>query len=367
MKIEKVTIQNFKSIRSLEEFELGDINVLIGSNGVGKSNFISFLKLLKEIISKNLQEYTASQGGANNLLYFGRKNSEFLLGKVLLNNKNSYQIRLKPNDEDLLYFSKEAAVFFSDEHKDSIIALASGGRESKLEEEYVKQKNKSEKSTFLHFLKETLSDFEVYHFHDTSRNAPIKQTCEINDNRFLRWDASNLAAFLYYLKERKPITLKKIEGTIRQIAPFFDSFILEPSRLNPEKIRLEWKEKGSDAYFNANHLSDGTVRMIALTTLLLQPEPPETIIIDEPELGLHPAAIQLLAGLIRKVSKKSQVIISTQSVTLVNQFRPEDLIIVERENKETVFKRLQEEEIAAWLEDYSLGEAWEKNILGARP
>ncbi|WP_264565867.1 AAA family ATPase [Flavobacterium sp. N3904] len=364
--IKDISIYNYKSIRKIDNLPLNNINILIGSNGVGKSNFISFLTLLKEIANRNLQEYVADKGGANNIIHFGVKKSTFLAGHIIFHNNNAYEFALKPNDEDTFYFSNEVAAFFSNGwHKYGMKNY--GYKESNLNQLSQEHKDKRGYGGIPEYVRMALSTFEIYHFHDTSSKSPIKQNCDIHDNRFLRKDGSNLAAFLFLLKMQNPKSLALIENVIKQIAPFFDTFILEPMRLNTEKIRLEWREKGSDEYFNAHHFSDGTIRMIALTTLLLQPDPPKTIIIDEPELGLHPAAINLLANLIKRTSKKNQVIISTQSVTLINQFSIDDIIIVERESKNTTFKRLSPEQIETWLEDYSLGEAWEKNILGARP
>ncbi len=366
MQIETISIRNFKSIRELTNFSLGKINVLIGANGVGKTNFISFLKLLKQVANKNLQYYTAEQAGANNILHFGRKVSPFIGGRINFDNGNAYEFELAPNNEDSFFFSRETASYHSSAWNNQALHQT-GYPESRLDDLIKIYKQQKGYEGVPGYVKAALADFEIYHFHDTSKNAPVKQTSDINDNRTLKNDGSNLAAFLYYLQEIKPVFLRKIEGTVRQNAPFFESFILEPSKLNSDKIRLEWKEKGNNDYFNAHQLSDGTIRMIALTTLLLQPNPPATIIIDEPELGLHPAAIHLLASLIRKASVNSQIIISTQSVTLVNQFAAEDLIIVEREDNQSTFKRLDVHGVSAWLDDYSLGEAWEKNILGGRP
>ena len=158
-----------------------------------------------------------------------------------------------------------------------------------------------------------------------------------------------------------------IQDTIRQIAPFFEGFRLEPSRLNPDKIRLEWREKGSETYFNAHALSDGTLRFMCLATLLLQPTMPNVILLDEPELGLHPAAISLLADLLLSAAQRTQILVATQSVTLVNQFTPESVWVVERGDRHSVFKRLETADMSTWLDEYSLGELWEKNIIGGRP
>ena len=158
-----------------------------------------------------------------------------------------------------------------------------------------------------------------------------------------------------------------IEETVKLIAPYFDRFVLEPDALNEERIRLEWMEVGSDKMFNANHLSDGTLRMICLTTLLLQPNPPDTIIIDEPELGLHPYAITVLASLMKSFATAKQLIVSTQSVTLINHFEADDIIVTDKKDGASVLRRLDERELEAWKDDYSLGEIWEKNIIGGRP
>jgi len=214
-----------------------------------------------------------------------------------------------------------------------------------------------------------LQSWQVYHFHDTSEAAKVKQLGDIHDNLFLRPDASNLAAYLYMLRETEPEYYRNIVETIRMAAPFFGDFVLRPSPFNPEKIRLEWQERGSDVLFGPHALSDGTLRFICLTTLFLQPPDrlPATIVLDEPELGLHPYAIKLLADMVRSASEHTQVILATQSVTLVNQFSPEDILVVDRVQGETVFRHLSEEEIASWLEDYGLGDLWEKNLLGGRP
>ncbi len=197
----------------------------------------------------------------------------------------------------------------------------------------------------------------------------MKKTADINDNRYLRPDGSNLAAFLYFLKLKHESSYSLIRRTVQRVAPFFDDFLLEPQRLNPDKIRLEWRHKGSDAYFDASSLSDGSLRFIALATLFLQPEDyrPSVILVDEPELGLHPYAITLLASLVKQASLKTQVIISTQSPLLLDHFQPEDVLVADRVDGGTQFTRLESAPLATWLENYSLGQLWEKNEFGGRP
>ena len=197
----------------------------------------------------------------------------------------------------------------------------------------------------------------------------MKKTADVNDNRYLRPDGSNLAAFLYLLCKRHEDSYRTITRTVRQVAPFFEDFQLEPQALNPNKVRLEWRHAGTDAYFDASSLSDGTLRFMALATLFLQPEKyrPAVILIDEPELGMHPYAITLLAALMKQASTRAQVIVSTQSSLLLDHFEPEQVLVAERVDGATRFTQLESSKLESWLESYSLGQLWEKNELGGRP
>jgi len=115
--------------------------------------------------------------------------------------------------------------------------------------------------------------------------------------------------------------------------------------------------KLSDQYFDVSSLSDGTLRFICLATLLLQPtqKRPSPIILDEPELGLHPYAIAMWASMVKAAATETQIIISTQSPLLLDHFEPEDILVTELEDGATTLTRLQSSELEAWLEDYSLG------------
>lgn len=217
------------------------------------------------------------------------------------------------------------------------------------------------------YIKTLLESFIVYHFHDTSKTSPMRQPCPVGDNATLRHDASNLPAVLYRLQQTDISAFRLIEATVRSVAPYFKRFKLAPMMTDESRIKLEWEEEDSDMYLDASSLSDGTLRFIALATLLLQTNLPDTIIIDEPELGLHPAAMVKLSAMIKKAASKAQVIIATQSVTLISNFSIEDLIVVGRNENQSTFHRLDEKDFDQWLEEYSVGELWEKNIIGGRP
>ncbi len=363
--LERVTITGFKSIRKLRDFEIRQLNVLVGANGAGKTNFISLFKLLNRLISRKLQLFVGQSGGADPFLYFGRKVTgeieiDLEFGKADL--ATSYHVKLAPSTKDHFVFAKEEYRFHDKANHPIPLtySLGQGYAESRLPDAA------REDGPAQYVLKD-LSKWRVYHFHDTSETARLKQIGNLGDNAMFKPDAANLAAFLYLLRKVHPGHYRRIVETIRLAAPFFDDFVLRPTPENPKKIMLEWHEKQSDDYFDASYFSDGTLRFICLTTLLLQPHLPSLVIIDEPELGLHPYAINLLADMLQSAATRAQVIISTQSVPLVDQFQPDDVIVVERENGASVFKRLDSEKLSVWLEEYSLGEIWEMNLVGGRP
>ncbi|MEW6202790.1 MAG: AAA family ATPase [bacterium] len=356
MMIEKISISGFKSIKEFKDMPLGKLNILIGANGSGKSNFIKVFSLLNHIIDKRLQLFVGQEGGADKLLFFGQKTTNKIKIDVDFGWK-LYSCTLYPGENDRLFFAEEKCTFKNG--SGGIPAMGSGHSESLI--------HAHAKNPVARHVLETMKSWIVYHFHDTSSSAKVRKQCDINDNRSLRNDASNLAAFLYLLKEKHENNYRNIVNTMRMVAPFFEDFILEPSRLNPEMISLEWRHTGSDSYFNSHALSDGTLRFICLATLLLQPEPPSVILLDEPELGLHPFAIALLADMLQSAKEKTQIIVSIQSVAFLNQFEPEDIIVFERSDEQSVFRKFSKEEIKDWLEDYGLGDLWEKNIIGGRP
>lgn len=353
--LRKVKVEGFKSIESAE-LMMGDLNVIIGANGSGKSNFIGVFRLLERVLSHHLQMYVASE--PDRLLFHGQKKTPALSLDFAFD-QNSYGFKLKAV-QDTLIFEYERVEYSGLWNYAEPIAV--GHKESKLEEAAESYKNKIPKHVF-----PKVTNLVVYHFHDTSDTSPAKQTSDVSDNRSFRPNAANLPAYLYWLQEKHPAEFRHIEEHIRLVAPFFDRFELAPSRLNDKKIKLEWRQKNSDAYFDAYSLSDGTIRFICLATLLLQPTPPALILLDEPELGLHPFAIRILAEMIEIASKRVQVILATQSVTLLNNFDPKDVIVAENDGVKTTFHRLDEEKLKHWLDEFSIGELWEKNVLGGRP
>ena len=343
-----------------------NLNVLIGSNGVGKSNFISFFEMAKAIFEQRFGSYTLDKGGIDNLLYRGRKISKEIYGLMDFKNTNAFFFTLKPAQSNKGYIDNTGDYF---NRRGEGTKDYSGQWHRTFWDSAVEESNLMGKMYGrAYYLNSYLRSFTVYHFHDTSSSSPMRGQCEINDNSFLRDNGSNLAAYLYMLKQTDEKAFRLIEGTIHSIAPYFKRFNLRPDPVTPSKISLEWEEVNSDMYLNGYSFSDGTIRFIALATLLLQSKLPEVIIIDEPELGLHPAAINKLAALIKRASKNSQIILSTQSTNLVNCFEPENIIVVDREDEQTVFKRLNSADLSVWMDEYnySISDMWETNLIGGQ-
>ena len=362
--LDYITVEGFKSISSIRKLELRRINVLIGPNGSGKSNFIGVFSLLNALRLGRLQLYVTRAGGADRIMHFGWRTTESLRIHLSFDSQiNQYEVHLQSTETDELHPSRETISFWEKgdnpyPYSESLIGRGGEAGISRPASEGIKW-----------HVQNHLNSWRLYHFHDTSSASPLRKTADVNDNRFLRMDGSNLASFLHLMRQRYEENYRLIRRTVRLVAPFFEDFLLEPSALNEDRIRLEWRHKGTDAYFDVSSFSDGTLRFIALATLMLQPEElrPSVILLDEPELGLHPYAITLLASLVKLASVKSQVILATQSPILLNHFEPEDVLVTDRRRGKTVFTRLDAESLRVWLEEYSLGQLWEMNEFGGRP
>lgn len=374
LKLTELLLQGFKSISEREQkICFGDINVFIGANGAGKSNLVSFFKMLNNMTTGALQQYIGEQGFADSLLYYGSKNTSRIKAELVFEQEDRGQDRyffaLSHASGDTLIFTEEYAIWHQKGFSKPVtIDLKAGHKESGL---YNEAKNENKTGVVIYSL---LKNCKAFQFHDTSKNSRIRNQCFIENNEFLYDDGGNLAAYLYVLKEKQEWEkyYQRIVRYIQIVMPQFGDFSLKPSALNNNYILLNWIDRYRNNYvFGSHQISDGSLRFMALATLLLQPPEklPNVIIIDEPELGLHPSAITALAGMIKTASVNCQVIIATQSTGIIDEFEAKDIIIVERDekSKSSVFKRLDEQALDIWLREYSLSELWEKNVLGGRP
>ncbi len=366
-KIKKFTIKGFKSIKEIIDFELKDLNILIGANGAGKSNLIQLFKMLKAMSQKSFAKFILDNGGADDFLFNGPKVTEKIFAKFYFTSykgeNNGYKFTLTPSVNEN-FIIEEYRKYGDYNWK----YYGTPNSESKLYDEKDEKSRTGEWNGVGHFVYESISKWMIYHFHDTSSTAAMRRSEIVDDNKILRSNAANIAPFLLNLKNNDNFTYNEIIKAIQLVTPFFDDFILDIAiRGEKESVKLNWMQKGSDYPMQAYHLSDGTIRFICLATALLQPLPPPVIIFDEPELGLHPLAISILAELIISASKKTQVIVSTQSPALIDNFAVKDIIVVNRENGGSTLRRLQDKDFSSWLEDYSLGELWTKNVIVGGP
>lgn len=365
-KLEKITLKGFKTILSLVDFEPSPLNVLIGPNGAGKSNFISFFRMLSWALSdhEKLPEYVGKQGGASKLLHDGPEKTREIEAKMTIQTQtgeNQYAFRLVYAAEDTLIYSEEKYRFSSKN-----LPSRARWRTTRPGHYGPQLLTLANKEKTARVIRDILSKIKVYQFHNTSETARVRGKWNIHDNRWLKEDAANIAPVLLRLKEDEGRCYQRIVDTMRLILPFFSDFELEPRY---ESLLLQWREKDTDQVFSVSQASDGMLRVVSLVTLLLLPEKdlPDVLILDEPELGLHPFAINVVGGLIHALSDTIQVIVATQSMPLIDCFEPADIVVVDRENRNTTFKRLSEDDLEEWLDNYSLSELWEKNVLGGRP
>lgn len=358
--LRSIKIAGYKSIKSAD-VEIGNMNVLIGQNGAGKTNFIQVFAFLKNVIAQQLHDTVMSAGGANNIVFGGVKMTNQILLEINML-PNYYGLKLRVTGNGGLYITNETIGY----NLEDDIRL-----DPKWElnlppmiESFLKSVNTSYgKNTY-----EALTKWNIYHFHDTSATARVKQSSKTYDVERLHDDAGNLAAFLYMLRNRHPEHYDRIIKEIQLVLPQFDDFYLVPFGAESDNVQLFWKAKGHDQILSPSALSDGSLRFICLTVLLLQPNLPKLILIDEPELGLHPIAIMYLGAMLRRAAKEVQVIVSTQSVNLVNEFEAEDIIVVNHTNQDgTTFKRLSSDDLSVWLEEYTMGDIWQRNLIGGQP
>jgi predicted ATPase len=368
-------LAGWKSIRDAE-IELRPLNVLIGANGAGKSNLVSFFKSVNEMMGGRLQVHVGTTGGAESLLHYGSKQTPAIEAKlrfVTSLGQSDYSFRLVPAVGNALIFGEENLKYYWNGPpalaQSTKIRSESGHRESQLTVLYDLDHPNTDFDRVGELVQKYLTRCQVFHFHDTSLLGPMRRDCPIDANRALAADAANLPAMLYLYRERYPAAYRRIVAAVKAVAPFFEGFVLEPLRLNPRNVALHWRAKESVYEFGAHQLSDGTLRAAALFTLLLQPEAdlPELIVLDEPELGLHPAALTVLADLLKSTARHSQLLVATQSAALIDRFDVDDIVTVNLRDGSSTFERLDPAGLKHWLEEYALSELWERNVIGGGP
>ncbi len=357
-KLDKLSIRGFKSIEKLEGFELQSLNVIIGANGAGKSNFVDFFRLLRAMVEQRFQAYVATHGPADGYFYNGVSFTKRIEVDLLFGD-NRYTFELETSSEGNILISEHTQYV----PKGNLQGISYKVKESALPECKDEQGITAQRGPNW-YVWDSVSSWKVYHFHDTSMTAGMRREIGVDQSGVLQPDASNLAAYLLNLRNAHRRRYDLLCKTIRRIAPYFDDFDFHITEAAPEdRVRLRWRKKGTDYIFSPGHFSDGTIRFLCLAAALLQPDPPETIVLDEPELGLHPEALSIFGGLVRSASAHTQIILATQSPVLVNEFEPEQVITVDLVDGATQFNRLDAGKLADWLNEFTVGELWQKGTI----
>jgi predicted ATPase len=365
--LDKLSIHGFKSIRELKDFPLHPINILIGANGAGKSNLVDFFRMLRAMADGRFQKFVTDGGGADGFFFNGPRETKEA-GAEMTFGQNQFRFTLESNVANEMVLTEEGIRYTGGRRPGDWYVWEGIVKESRLPKWKNRGSNYGDYPSAEAYVYDAVLNWMVYHYHDTSRTAPMRRDCSARDFRELAADAGNIAAFLLKMQEQQPARYQRIRETVQLIAPFFDDFLLEPqAKGDNELVRLEWRQKGSTFPFQPWQLSDGTLRFICLTTALLQPTPPSTIVVDEPELGLHPVALEALSALIHETSQRTQLIVSTQSAPLLDHFEPEHVVVVERVEGASVFRRLERDDLEHWITDYSLGQLLRKNVIETGP
>lgn len=363
--LQKIHITGFGSLAELE-LNPGRLTVLIGANGVGKSNILRALQMVAMMRTGSLQRFVGESGGATELLHYGPKQTQTIninLEFSQQDKRNTYEARLGFAAGDrLMYLDERVGYQPSAQAQMSTTSINTGTWESTIRED---------QDVTAKTVNYWLSQLTFFHFHDTSQSSALRTYANAQDDRYLRSNGSNLAAYLYKLsvseEDADRVAWRRINQHIKRIAPSIKE--LSPALIErSSKVRLDWIDD-RDERFGVAQLSDGTLRAIALITALAQPtrQLPKLISIDEPELGLHPYAIHVIAELARSISRHTQLIFATQSTELLNHFEPHEIVVVERHQNASTLRRLDQEGLSGWLEDYTLSELFNKGIIGGRP
>lgn len=367
-RLTELEIRGFKSIAydSPLTLRFGAVNILLGANGAGKSNIISFFKMLSYMMTGALQRYIAEYGTGEFFLHYGAKKTPSLRASMRFNGNQCYDIYsfcLTNAVPNRLIISSEEIQWEGPKTKNNfpgVKQLLSDFNESAL----IYSTGIAEKSVF-----RLVSGCKVYQFSDSSSSASMRAASPVDSAHYLQSEANNLASFIYYLKQNYKDSYNRIAAYVREVVPQFNDFYLEPER---NYISLKWTDVSPNDYvLSAHQFSDGSIRFIALATLLLQPEEtmPHVIIIDEPELGLHPYAIDQLTEMIKDASLHAQIIIATQSPAIIDGFSADEVTIIERDSatQSTIARKLNAVDYKEWCDEYTLSELWDKNIIGGRP
>lgn len=386
-RITRLQIEGFKSFRKLDVELNPGVNVLIGANGSGKSNLVDFFRMLGAMGRHTFQRFVSENGGADRLCHLGTKETTSIkcaVGFREQQDRARYAFELVVTNDDRLLFGSEEFGNDTSHQGFEKVHTPGGGAEPSYNQTW-QMPGGPEPPQSQAILRWIVAMIEAYRLDDIGPTSPIRKPQATSDRLWLRSDFSNLSPMIgFHSVSGAPEHARLVELT-KRVCPSFDGFRFV-SIEDGARLRFEWEHKTRDFPMHNSQLSGGTLRFIAMAWALIHPgyrslqdmefgeqgivvkhfatARPDIIVLDEPELGLHPHALELLASLIKSVATERQVIIATQSVDLLNQFSPEEVIVMDSDGAQSTAHRLDPKALEDWLKEYSLGDLWWKNVFG---
>ncbi len=388
-----VRIQGFRSLREVD-LALSPLSVLIGPNGSGKSNFMDLLSLMGEASYGHLADGIASRGGFDNVSFKGDPGDIYVEFRfppegVFQEERAPVKFRIhlrRVGSLPKVWFEQVEKA--PDEHHRNPLQLMRRDKDgcefrsikTRMTEELEEKALESESELAIFQVKDQdkypapykllrmLQEWTFYRDIEVGPAAPIRQPSILRPTVRLASDGSNLASVLYSIQQQHPATWKEIEEILETVYPDFHSITFPPEG-GDGKVVLRWWERPYERKtgFSANLLSDGTLKLLCLIAILKSPDPPPLICMDEPEVGLHPDWVKLVAELLQSASSRTQVIVASHSPQLVSKLDPNEIVVVEKEQGETCVQRLSEEELEKWMQQYQIGDLWLAGHFGGRP
>ncbi|OQY54633.1 MAG: chromosome segregation protein SMC [Candidatus Parabeggiatoa sp. nov. 2] len=405
--ISKITLENFFSFRHPTTIELNpDINILVGINGSGKSNFLKAIHLLQESIIGNGLEtvFLKEWSGFNAVINFNQQQQDYIklsfeFDKNVIKNvmqkggypfpnnpiyeisifpagMTSYYLKeklytsgIKPDDNDFIYMEMDNAQGVISTREGGKVGIQRYPQENnqlnfRSTEPVLRQISDPDRFYPLFTLKRALEALSVYYYFDTSINSSIRQPAGYGTETKLLPDGQNLMTILNNTKNNHPFNYEKIEEAIRKINPYFKDINFA---FLGSKLYLVLREKYLSRSVSIEHISDGTLRYLLLLSILFNPERGYLVCIDEPETRLHPDMINTIAQAMKQTSNSTQLIIATHSPLLLNSFEIDDILIFEKnQDNETKVVVKSPDEFDEWSEDYLAGQAWLQGLIGGK-
>ena len=365
-RIESVHIKGFRSLADVRLDRIPNPMVLLGTNGAGKSNVLRFFEMLKEMAHLRLGEFTLRQGGSDDQLFGGARLTQRIEATVFFRTtlgRSRVMFVLQHAHPDQMTITGEQFRSLDPEDSENDAVYLFFDQPVGYESAFVQESGSSTADMRLRKAAGLLADCAHYQFHDTSDCAPVKTRWDVEDNHRLLGHGGNLASVLLSLQKNEARRFDLICKQIALVVPDFNGF------QNVEhygKTILRWRSKATGKTIGAHLTSDGSLRCFQLVTLLNLPDAllPRIVLLDEPELGLHPAAVALISQMVKSLAGRRQVIVATQSPHFVDAFGLKEVVVLELRDGRTEATKPDPSRFSRLLKDYSTGELWWKGVLG---